>query len=86
VSGGQLGHDDADPSSCAVGLIPSGLLAGDLGGLLLLQAGHADLEELVEVGLEDGEELRPFEQFQFRVLGQARTRSLNCSQDSSRLR
>ena len=37
--------------------------AGDLAGLhLLAQAGHPDLEELVEVAREDGQELHPFEQ------------------------
>ncbi len=37
--------------------------AGDLAGLdLLAQAGHAHLEELVEVAREDGQELDPFEQ------------------------
>ena len=33
-----------------------------LGLHLLAQAGHPDLEELVEVAREDGQELHPFEQ------------------------
>ena len=38
------------------------------GGHLLLEAGHADLEELVEVLAEDGQELGPLEQ-RHRVVG-----------------
>ena len=44
--------------------------ARDAGRDLLLQAGDPDLEELVEVLAEDGEELGPLEQRQVRVLGQ----------------
>ena len=36
---------------------------------LLLQAADADHEELVEVGLEDGQELEPFQQRHARILG-----------------
>jgi hypothetical protein len=36
--------------------------ARDAGRLLVFQAGHSDLEELVHVRREDGEELEPFEQ------------------------
>ena len=42
----------------------------DAGRELFLQARDAHLEELVEVGAEDREELRPFEQRERRVLGE----------------
>ena len=45
-------------------------IAAHAGRELLLQAGNAHLEELVQVGTEDREEFGPFEQGQRRVLGQ----------------
>ena len=66
---------------------PVGRGGGDAGRHLVLQAGHPDLEELVEVLAEDGEELGPLEQ---RHVGVARpvasTRALKSSQESSRFR
>ena len=58
----------------------------DPGVDLVVHAGHADHEELVQVGGEDGQELQPLDQRQRFVLGQScSTRSLKSSQDSSRL-
>ncbi len=42
---------------------------GDAGLHFLLQAADADHEELVEVGLEDGQELEAFQERHGRVLG-----------------
>ncbi len=59
----------------------------DPGDHLLLQAGHPDLEELVEVLAEDGQELGPLEQRARRgPTARARTRALKSSQESSRFR
>ena len=58
----------------------------DAGGHLVLQAGDADLEELVEVLAEDGQELDPLEQrHAWSSAASASTRALKSSQDSSRL-
>ena len=56
--------------SCWSGSMPSGRLGADAGGDLLLQPGDAHLDELVEVGREDREELRPLEQRALGVLGE----------------
>ena len=56
------------------------------GADLLLQAADALHEELVEVRRRDGEELDPLEQRVGLVGASARTRRLNASQVSSRLR
>ena len=57
-------------SSCSAGGMPSGEVEGSPARDLLLQPGHPDLEELVEVVLEDREELHALEQRQVGVLGQ----------------
>jgi hypothetical protein len=57
----QVGDPVADLASCSAGVRPSGL-ACPPGADLVLQAGHAHLEELVEVLAEDGQELGPLEQ------------------------
>ena len=49
---------------------PSGVVVRRPGRELLHEAGHPDLEELVEVLAEDGEELGPLEQRQLGVLGE----------------
>ena len=49
-------------ASCCAGVSPSGDGAAMPGRHLVLQRGHAHLEELVEVGREDGAELQPLEQ------------------------
>ena len=49
-------------SSCSLGVRPSGEMRAEPGDQLVLQAGDADLEELVEVLAEDGAELGPLEQ------------------------
>ncbi len=60
--GDELEHALANGGELLVGG-PAVGRAGDLAGLdLLAQAGHADLEELVEVAGEDGQELDPLEQ------------------------
>ena len=56
--------------AAAAGVRPSGLSCADAGRDLVLEPGHADLEELVEVLAEDGEELGPLEQRHRRVVGQ----------------
>jgi hypothetical protein len=66
----QLADDLTDRAQLLGRREPVGVLAGHLRGDLLLEAGHADLEELVEVGLEDRQELRPLEQREVRVLGE----------------
>ena len=58
------------PRSCSAGVRPSGAARAEPGRHLVLQAGHPDLEELVEVLAEDGEELGPLEQRARRVVGQ----------------
>ena len=45
-------------------------LGTEAGGVLVLEAGDTNLEELVEVLAEDGEELGPLEQRERLVLGQ----------------
>ena len=47
---------------------PIGPAGVDLGRELVVQSGHTDHEELVEVGGEDGEELHPLEQRQQIIL------------------
>ena len=60
---------------------------GDRAGLdLLAQAGDADLEELVEVAGEDGQEPRRSSRGLRSSRASWRTRALNSSHDSSRLR
>ena len=54
--------------------------------LLAHQAGHADHEELVEVGGEDRAELHALEQRLLSSQARSRTRALNSTHDSSRLR
>ena len=56
--------------SCSAGRAAVGRGGAEPGGHLVLQAGHPDLEELVEVLAEDGQELGPLEQRHRRVLGQ----------------
>ena len=56
-----------------------------IGAQLLVQRGHADHEELVEIGADDREELHALEQRMRGSRACARTRSLNASQLSSRL-
>ena len=57
-------------SSCSRAVMPSGEVVDEADGQLLLQTGHADLEELVEVVAEDGEEPHPLEERPDVVLGQ----------------
>ena len=58
-----LSADGMDP-------LAVGREGADAGLHLLAQSGHPDLEELVEVGREDGEELGPLEQGGGGVLGE----------------
>jgi hypothetical protein len=53
---------------------------------LLLEAGDADLEELVEVARDDAEEAQALEQRHASSAACASTRRLKASRDSSRLR
>ena len=48
-------------ASCSAGVRPSGRRLGDVPRQLLLEAGDADHEELVEVRGDDGQELEPLE-------------------------
>ena len=62
VVGDEFEDARAGGRELLVGSAPIGR-TGDLAGLdLLAQAGHADLEELIEVVGEDGQELHPLEQ------------------------
>ena len=56
-------------SSCSDGVSPSGLLVGDAGAHLALEAGDADHEEFVEVVGRDRQEAHPLEQRMGGVLG-----------------
>src|SRR5690349_543074 len=60
-----LGHTvDHAPDSAQLlgGRLAVGRAAGHTGGNLLLDAGHADHEELVEIGTEDRQKLHALEQ------------------------
>ena len=67
-------HQALDPVAHLEQLLARGAAVGrggaDPGRHLLLQAGDADLEELVEVLAEDGQELGPLEQRHLLVLGE----------------
>ena len=52
---------------------------------LLPDAGHADLEELVEVAADDAEEAQPLEQRHAAVLGERQHAPIESRSDSSRL-
>ena len=70
LAGDELFDADADRAELLDLVEAVGRVAAHPGRELLLQAGDADLEELVEVGAEDREELRPFEQRERGVLGE----------------
>ncbi len=56
-------------ASCSAGVSPSGLLVGDAGAHLALEAGDAHHEEFVEIVGRDRQEPHPLEQRMVRVLG-----------------
>ena len=62
----------ADRGELLAGRQPAGRGAGDAGGHLVLQRRDADLEELVEVGRADRDELQPFEQRDPGLVGQGK--------------
>ena len=66
----QLVDPVADGAELVDEVEPVGGRGAQAGLELLHQARHPDLEELVEVLAEDGEELRPLEQRELAVLGQ----------------
>jgi len=73
------------PASTSVGVSPSGPRASMRASTLIVDAGHPDHEELVEVGDEDGQELQPLDDRQRPVLGELQDPVMKSSQDSSRL-
>ena len=64
---------------------PSTLRSDHVAFDLLLEPGHAHLEELVEVRADDAEELQPLEQRISGSSASSSTRWLNSSQLNSRL-
>lgn len=74
VAGGVPGHQLAgagpDHLQHLAGLESRGGPGGDAGGDTALQTGDPDHEELVQVGGEDRQEVRPLQQGRVRVLGE----------------
>ncbi len=66
----EIAHLLADGRQDLCGGAAGGGFHGDPGGQSPLQSGHADHEELIEVAGEDGEELRPVQRREIRVLRQ----------------
>ena len=70
LAGHQGGHPGGDGGQLLAGAEPVGRAGPQSGRHLVLEAGHPDLEELVETLGEDGQELHPLEQRLALVVGQ----------------